>query len=106
MSQIDAINIIRAYLKVLKQAGITIDKAFLYGSYASNEAKEDSDIDLLLVSSMFDTDDDYILSKPWMYSTKIDHRIEPLSIGLQRFTSDDTSPIIEIVRQTGIEIQV
>lgn len=106
MSQIDAINIIRAYLKVLKQAGITIDKAFLYGSYASNEAKEDSDIDLMLGSSMFDTDDDYILSKPWLYSTKVDHRIEPLSIGLQRFISDNSSPIIEIVRQTGIEIQV
>jgi predicted nucleotidyltransferase len=106
MSQIDAINIVRAYLMVLKKAGLTIDKAFLYGSYARNEANEDSDIDLMLVSSMFDTDDDYVLSKPWLYSTKVDHRIEPLSIGLQRFISDDASPIIEIVRQTGIEIQI
>lgn len=106
MSQIDAINIVRAYLKVLKQAGIKIDKAFLYGSYARNEDNEDSDIDLMLVSAMFDTDDDYVLSKPWLYSSKVDHRIEPMSVGLQRFSSDDTSPIIEIVRQTGIEIRV
>ena len=106
MSQVDVINIINAYLKVLKQAGITIDKAFLYGSYARNEAGEDSDIDLMLVSSQFDTDDDYVLATPWIYSSKVDHRIEPLSVGLQRFNSDDTSPVIEIVRQTGIEIQM
>lgn len=106
MSQIDAINIVRAYLKVLKQAGIIIDKAYLYGSYARNEANEESDIDLMLVSRLFDTDDDYVLSKPWLYSTKVDHRIEPLSVGLKQFITEDSSPIIEIVRQTGIEIQI
>lgn len=105
MSQSDVINIVRAYLLVLKQSGIKIDKAFLYGSYARNEASEDSDIDLMLVSSLFDTDDDYVLSKPWIYSGKVDHRIEPVSVGLKRFLTDDTSPIIEIVRQTGLEIQ-
>jgi predicted nucleotidyltransferase len=104
MSQADAINIVRTYLLVLKQAGITIDKAYLYGSYARDEANIDSDIDLLLVSSLFDTDDDYILAKPWLYTNKVDYRIEPLAIGLKRFANDDTSPIIELVRQTGIEI--
>jgi len=106
MSQIDVINIIHTYIQVLKQAGIILDKAFLYGSYARNEANEESDIDLMLVSGMFDTDDDYLLSKPWIYSSKVDHRIEPISVGLLRFNSDDASPIIELVRQTGIEIQV
>jgi predicted nucleotidyltransferase len=51
MSQREVINIVRNYLDVLKQAGINIDKAFLYGSYARNEANAESDIDLLLVSS-------------------------------------------------------
>lgn len=106
MSQSDVINIVRAYLADLKQAGINIDRAFLYGSYARDEGTIDSDIDLLLVSSLFDTDDDYILAKPWLYTNKVDHRIEPISIGLKKFTSDDTSPIIEAVRQTGIEIPV
>ena len=104
MSQADVINIVRAYLVILKQAGINIDKAYLYGSYARDEANIDSDIDLLLVSSQFDTDDDYVLAKPWLYTNRVDYRIEPLSIGLKKFTSDDTSPIIEVVRQTGIEI--
>jgi predicted nucleotidyltransferase len=106
MSQIDAINIARVYLSVLNKAGIIIDKAYLYGSYASNKANEDSDIDLLLVSKQFDTDDDYILSKPWLYCSKVDYRIEPLSIGLKKFTTDDISPILETIRQTGIEIKI
>lgn len=105
MSQSDVVSIVRAYLLVLKQEGIKIDRAFLYGSYARNEATEDSDIDLMLVSSIFDTDDDYVLSKPWIYSSKVDHRIEPISVGLEQFLNDDNSPIIEIVRQTGLEIQ-
>jgi predicted nucleotidyltransferase len=105
MSQTEVINIVRAYLVVLKQAGINIDKAYLYGSYARGEANIDSDIDLLLVSSQFETNDDYVLAKPWLYTNRVDFRIEPLAIGLKKFTSDDTSPIIEVVRQTGIEIQ-
>ena len=104
MSQADAIAIARAYVSILREAGINIDKAFLYGSHARNEATEDSDIDIMLVSRVFDTSDDYILSKPWLYTTKIDHRIEPIAVGLKRFNTDDTSPIIEIVRRTGIEI--
>ena len=105
MSQSEVIDIVRAYLVVLKQAGINIDKAYLYGSYARGEVNIDSDIDLLLVSSQFDTNDDYVLAKPWLYTNRVDFRIEPLAIGLKKFTSDDTSPIIEVVRQTGIEIQ-
>lgn len=104
MSQADVINIVRSYLLVLKQAGIVIDKAYLYGSYARDEATSESDIDVLLISSQFDTDDDYVLSKPWLFTTKVNHHLEPLSIGLKRFNSDDSSPIIEVVRQTGIEI--
>ncbi|HOT88227.1 MAG TPA: nucleotidyltransferase domain-containing protein [Bacteroidales bacterium] len=104
MSQKDAINIIRAYLQVLKNAGINIEKAYLYGSYATNVATPESDIDVLLVSSLFDTDDDYILAKPWLFTGKVDYRIEPLAIGSKRFAIDDTSPIIELVRQTGIEV--
>src|SRR5665647_1158192 len=106
MSQSDAINIVRAYLDVLKQAGINIDKAYLYGSYASGESNIESDIDLLLVSSLFDTDDDYILAKPWLYTNKVDYRIEPIAIGLKRFNSDNSSPILEVIRQTGIEILI
>jgi hypothetical protein len=42
MSQTDVINILKSYLIILHEAGINIDQAFLYGSYAGNQANENS----------------------------------------------------------------
>lgn len=104
MLQQDAINIVRQYVSNLNNAGIAIFKAYLFGSYARNEANENSDIDVLLVSDAFDTDDDVVLSKPWSPKYRVDYRIEPIAIGRKRFQTDDTSLIIEIVRKEGVEI--
>ncbi len=104
MSQTEVIALVKSYLKTLDQAGIPIAMAYLYGSYARNEANPESDIDLLLVSSIFDTTDDIILSKPWLYTTQIDSRIEPYSVGLKRFQTDHISQLLEIVRREGIRI--
>jgi predicted nucleotidyltransferase len=104
MSQAEVITIVKSYLNALKQAGIPVEMAFLYGSYARNEATLESDIDLLLVSSVFDTSDDYVLSSPWLYTTRIDPRIEPYAVGLKKFRTDHISPLLEIVRKEGIRI--
>jgi predicted nucleotidyltransferase len=104
MLQQDAINIVRRYVANLNNAGVVISKAYLFGSYARNQASDASDIDVLLVSDAFDTDDDSILSKPWSPKFRIDFRIEPVAIGTKRFQSDDSSLIIEVVRKEGIEI--
>ena len=106
MSQSEALEIVRAYVRILIQAGIPISRAFLYGSFARGEAHEDSDIDVMLLSDSFDNADDLCLSKPLLYTTKVDHRIEPISIGSERYRTDDISPIIEIVRREGIEISL
>ena len=104
MLQKDAINIVRQYVNNLNNGGVVIFKAYLFGSYARNQATENSDIDVLLVSDAFDTDDDVVLSKPWSPKYRLDYRIEPVAIGLQRFYSDDSSLILEVVRNEGLEI--
>ena len=104
MLQKDAINIVRQYVNNLNNGGVVIFKAYLFGSYARNQATENSGIDVLLVSSAFDTDDDVVLSKPWSPKYRLDYRIEPVAIGLQRFNSDDSSLILEVVRNEGLEI--
>jgi len=106
MSQKEAIKKIKEYLLILKQAGIPIQKSFLYGSYARNDANEDSDIDVMLVSDIFDTTDDYIIAKPWRYTDQVDYRIEPYSISMKRLLNDDVTPLIEIVRREGLEIKI
>lgn len=104
MLQNDAVNIVRRYIANLNEGGIEIYKAFLFGSYARNQATENSDIDVMLISEVFDTDDDLILSKPWSPKFRIDFRIEPVAIGKIRFMTDDSSPLIEIVKKEGLEI--
>jgi len=104
MLQQDALNIARQYVANLNNAGIVICKAWLFGSYARNQAVESSDIDILLVSDAFDTDDDVILSKPWSPKYRNDYRIEPVAIGKKRFQAEDDSMMLEIVRHEGIEI--
>ena len=104
MLQQDAINIVRQYVSNLNNAGVLIFKAYLFGSYARNQANENSDIDVLLVSDAFDTDDDVVLSKPWSPKFRKDYRIEPVAIGRKRFQTDDNSIILEVVRKEGLEI--
>ncbi len=104
MLQQDALNIARQYVANLNNAGIVIYKAYLFGSYARNQAREDSDIDILLVSDVFDTDDDVILSKPWSPKYRKDYRIEPISVGKKRFQTDEESIIFDVIRNEGVEI--
>jgi hypothetical protein len=65
---------------------------------------EDSEIDMLLASETFDTDDDKILSKPWSPKYRPDYRIEPIAMGKKRFLLDDNSLILEMIRREGVEI--
>lgn len=104
MVQEEIINIVKQYLINLRSGGFNIRFAYLFGSYARNEASPTSDIDVLLVGDDFDTNDDIILSKPWLPKFRNDFRIEPIAIGTKRFNTDDISPIIEIAKKEGIII--
>jgi len=46
-------SIITEYRRKLETSGIKVKKIILYGSYASGGAREDSDIDLVVVSNDF-----------------------------------------------------
>jgi len=104
MDQSEVIDIVKQFIRNLQEDGIIIKFALLFGSFARNEASPNSDIDVLLVSDMFDTDDDYVLSKPWLPKYRNDFRIEPVSVGTKRFETDDVSSIILIAREEGIKI--
>ena len=47
-------EIISRYAVELEKLGITSQRILLYGSYAKGIAREDSDIDLLLISELFE----------------------------------------------------
>jgi len=98
------IDIVKEYLHELSEKGVYISKCFIYGSQAKDKVTEDSDIDLMLVSPLFDENTEKYLPTIWLSKIRTDNRIEPLTIGERRFQTDDISPIIEVVRREGIEI--
>ncbi len=100
------INIVQLYLRTLKDNNINIDKAILFGSYATGKEKDDSDIDLMLVSELFDTDFMKYLGKIWRLTSVSDYRIEPYVMGKKKFDEDDISPVILAAKQKGYEIPV
>ena len=53
MGQNAVLKIIRQFKKILESFNIQVEQLILFGSYAIGTAHEDSDIDLIVVSSSF-----------------------------------------------------
>lgn len=100
------IALVKKYLNELQKAGLQVNRAILYGSHVRGEAREDSDIDLLLVSPIFDSDTDSYAGLIWRLTEVSNYKIEPIAVGEKRFAEDDVSVILEIARQEGIEIVI
>jgi predicted nucleotidyltransferase len=104
MAQGEVIQLLKKYIEVLRGEGISVSKAFLYGSYCDNSASEESDIDVLLVSDGFDNSNDILVGKVWRLTSKVNSRIEPILIGTDNFENSDGSPLITKIKETGIKI--
>ena len=102
MAKNEVIEILRTYIYLLRSEGISVDKAFLYGSYLSNTATSESDIDLMIVTE--NANDDYLAGKIWNLTRKVNSRIEPFLVGTKQFYSSDNSPLVDLVKRTGLEI--
>lgn len=99
-------KLIRQYLEAIKSKGINLNKAILYGSYAKNEARRGSDIDLMLVSSQFDESDEQYMGIIWSTTRLSNFLIEPVAIGLKRYETDNISPLIQVAKREGVEIKL
>jgi predicted nucleotidyltransferase len=102
MAKNEVIAILRSYIYLLRAEGIPVDKAYLYGSYLSNSATNDSDIDLMIVTK--DGNDDYLAGKIWNLTKRVNSRIEPFLVATNRFYGNDNSPLVDLVKRTGLEI--
>jgi len=98
---------IQQYLQVVKQKGIPVKYGVLFGSYARGEEHEWSDIDLLVVSPLYDKHRNYKdIVKLWRIAAHTDVRIEPIPVGEKQYKEDDSSLIIEVARREGQIIPV
>jgi predicted nucleotidyltransferase len=102
MAKNEVIEILKSFIFLLRSEGIPVEKAILYGSWLSGSATDESDIDILVVTE--NGDNDYIAGKIWQLTRKINTRIEPFIIGIDHFNSNDNSPLIDLIKRTGLEI--
>jgi predicted nucleotidyltransferase len=104
MADRQIIEMLKRYVMLLNTEGLSVSKAFLYGSYATGTSTKESDIDVLIVSEKYDENDDKAVGKTWRLTRKINTKIEPFLIGIERFNSDNDSPLIYTVKQNGIQV--
>ncbi|MBE3065606.1 MAG: nucleotidyltransferase domain-containing protein [Spirochaetes bacterium] len=103
MAHEEVVTAIRHYLRVLGERGIPVRSGVLFGSWARDEADEWSDIDLVVVSPVFDArvDHDEVIKLLWRVAARTDSRIEPVPCGERQWLEDQSSAIIEIARREG-----
>ena len=98
----DIIAVVQNYLRVVAKKGVPVRYGVLFGSYARGKVHKWSDIDLLVVSPLYDKRRTYKqASKLWRIAAHTDSRIEPIPVGEKQYKEDDSSLIIEVARREG-----
>ena len=105
MVDLPVIEAIRRYLGVLPGEGIHASRAVLFGSFARGEAKETSDIDVVVIAPEFDgLCDRRLVRRLWIARAQADVRIEPIPCGEREWETEGGRPILDIARREGLEI--
>ena len=104
MATTEVIELLKKYVLLLNTEGISVYKAYLFGSYSTNTASNNSDIDVMIVSDNYDENDDQASGKIWSLTRKLNTKIEPFLIGKKKFNDDNSSPMISMIKKHGIEI--
>jgi hypothetical protein len=98
---------VRKYLRELARQGVTTPFAVVFGSYATGRAHEWSDIDLVVVSPLFDAEiPRALVTLLWRVAARTDSRIEPIACGWRQWMQDDGRPILEVARREGVRIDL
>jgi len=99
------INKVANYLKILRQNGLPVTQGIIYGSSARGEETPESDIDLLVISPLFDQHPRARVGEMWRLAGQIDNHIEPIPVGENRFNNDNVSSLLEIARREGLVVR-
>jgi predicted nucleotidyltransferase len=98
------IETIRRYVRALEAQGIQVDDAILFGSFAKGTAKDESDIDVALISSAFSGNrfDDRRRIVPLRRA--IDGRLEPIPFRPNDFAEGGN--LVDEIKRDGIRIEM
>ena len=93
---------IDTYLKSLKRHNIPIKEAILFGSYAKGNYQEWSDIDIALVSEIFDGDRIDDKDKIRSITLSVSSQIEVIPFSPHDFNNQD--PFVKEILKTGLKV--
>ena len=93
------------FISSLRDAGIEVSEAYLFGSVAKGLADKDSDIDLAVVSNDFQGIRYYDIKKISKYRRKIDLRLEIHPFSRQEVEQDPPQFFLKIKRD-GLPVQI
>ena len=99
MDKREAIKKVTQY-KLLLGKHFDLDAVYLFGSFANNTNREDSDIDVAVVVK--NISGDYFAINPllWKLRRQVDDRIEPILID----SNNDISGFLDEIKRNGIKI--
>jgi predicted nucleotidyltransferase len=104
-SKDEVITLIRAFIADLHK-DFPIERAYLFGSYATGRNKDYSDIDLALISPAINSSNSFTLNKTIFHrAMRFNVDLEPICFSPEEFTAEQL-PIIRDIKRSGIEIAV
>jgi predicted nucleotidyltransferase len=96
------INLIKQYITRLKENNIPVEKVFLFGSYIKGTPREDSDIDIAVISTAFKGDRYQDRRRIVPLRRGIDSRIDPIPLTPGDYQNGGI--LIDEIKRTGQEI--
>ena len=98
------VEIVKRYIAELEKNNIKVIEAVLFGSHVRGTTKEESDIDVALVSPDFTGDRFEDRRKIVPLRRNIDNRIEPLPFRPEDFY--DGGMLVEEIKKTGMRLNL
>ena len=99
MDKKEAIKKVKKY-KMLVKEYFQLETVYLFGSYANETNREDSDIDVAIIVNHSSGDFFSVNPLLWKLRRNVDDRIEPILIS----KTEDKSGFFEEIKRNGIEI--
>ena len=95
---------IKEYISEVTLKNKQVIKAYLFGSYAKNTERDESDIDIaFIINNLKDEDKFDTQVQLMLLASDFDNRIEPHAIAKKDFNID--YPLISEIKKYGIEIK-
>lgn len=89
-----------------KEHGLPVSSAYLFGSHARGNPRQWSDVDICIVSPLFDNED--TLTYLWTRRRRgdVENMVAPVGFTPEEFNAKFPSPLVAEIRKYGEEIPV